>query len=137
MKLPKLFKVNFDFDKWIDIYDEIEDKDKDSISDARTNHTPILSEAGNENIVRIKTLLKKYSIGDTEDVTSSYIFMETMAPAAYDGFSTMEISKDEKCSEAFIRDKPVRIVATENRDVAWQQGRYGSGMYYFKEINNE
>lgn len=133
-KLPQLFKVKFDYEKWRKVYNEVEDIDREYIK-----HNILVSvfPYTDEEVTALRTVLKKYDFGEVLDVTSSYVFMETMAPAAYDGFSTMEISRNEECSEVLIRDKPVRIVATEHRDVKWQQGRYGSGMYYFKEIVDE
>jgi hypothetical protein len=49
----------------------------------------------------------------------------TNAPECYDGFSTVTLAvvgSDRK-------GNPVRKVEIDERDFAWQTGRYGSGMY--------
>jgi len=129
---PKLFKVNFDFDKWHDICIDGKILVADTNAIRIASQEPILLET-DAKLNEVKEVLERCGLGEVLDIVSSYVFMETQAPAAYDGFSTIEISAREKCSDELI-DKPVRIVATENRDLLWQQGRYGSGMYYFKEI---
>lgn len=49
----------------------------------------------------------------------------TTAPEAYDGFSTRTVEPD--CGKD--GGKTVRKVTIAARDLAWQEGRYASGMY--------
>lgn len=56
------------------------------------------------------------------------VMLYTVAPASYDGFSTVEVIPDAGRDN---HDRVVRLVCLEPRDLDWQTGRYASGMHAY------
>ena len=68
----------------------------------------------------------KITIGDFE---RTYCAMQTEAPANYDGFGTIQIYSGPRDG------KTVRYVLVDVDHKTWQEGRYGSGLYFYEDVS--
>ncbi len=70
----------------------------------------------------------KVAIGSFE---REYVLVETTAPRRYDGLGTLEVYDSGESGELN------RFVLVDIKHLEWQQGRYGSGLYTYKEVDDD
>lgn len=138
----KLYVIQFDMDRWFDLYDSLPETVKECVSEFSGScspdgyTTPIID--GNPKLALFREGMNEYpDLWTLIDVTDKYVIMETTAPASYDGFSTFQIADDGRASIELLISKSVRIIATMHRDLYWQQMRYCSGACWVKRLDGK
>ena len=56
----------------------------------------------------------------------TYTLVRATAPKEYDGFGTLEVYESGNKEERYV------LIDVDHKE--WQEGRYGSGLYTFKDI---
>jgi len=59
----------------------------------------------------------------------TYTLVRTTAPKEYDGFGTLEVYESGNKEERYV------LIDVNHKE--WQEGRYGSSLYVFKDVEND